>query len=29
MIAIPETKPIDELLKELQKSHAHQAVVRG
>jgi len=27
MIAIPETKPIDDLLKELQKSHAHQAVV--
>ena len=24
---IPETKPIDELLKELQKSHAHQAIV--
>ena len=27
MIAIPETKPIDDLLKELQKSHSHQAVV--
>jgi len=27
MIAIPETKPIDDLLKELQKSHVHQAVV--
>ncbi len=27
MIRIPETKPIDDLLKELQKSHAHQAVV--
>ncbi len=27
MIAIPETKPIDDLLKELQQSHAHQAVV--
>ena len=24
---IPETKPIDELLKELQKSHTHQAIV--
>lgn len=24
---IPETKPIDELLKELQKSHSHQALV--
>ncbi|MGO8670267.1 MAG: hemolysin family protein [Capsulimonadaceae bacterium] len=28
ILAIPETKPIDELLKELQKSHSHQAVVR-
>jgi len=27
MLAIPEVKPIDDLLKELQKSHAHQAVV--
>ena len=27
IIGIPETKPIDELLKELQKSHTHQAVV--
>ena len=27
MVAIPENKPIDELLKELQKSHSHQAVV--
>ena len=27
IMAIPETKPIDELLKELQKSHTHQAVV--
>jgi len=27
ILAIPETKPIDELLKELQKSHTHQAVV--
>lgn len=27
IINIPETKPIDELLKELQKSHSHQAVV--
>jgi len=27
ILAIPETKPIDELLKELQKSHSHQAVV--
>ena len=25
--AVPENKPIDELLKELQKSHAHQAIV--
>ena len=27
ILAIPEIKPIDELLKELQKSHTHQAVV--
>ena len=27
IIGVPETKPIDELLKELQKSHTHQAVV--
>lgn len=27
IINIPETKPIDELLKELQKSHSHQAVI--
>ena len=27
IIGIPETKPIDELLKELQKSHTHQAIV--
>jgi len=27
IMAIPEIKPIDELLKELQKSHTHQAVV--
>ena len=27
VLAIPETKPIDDLLKELQKSHSHQAVV--
>jgi CBS domain containing-hemolysin-like protein len=27
VLAIPEVKPIDDLLKELQKSHAHQAVV--
>ncbi|MEO7715099.1 MAG: hemolysin family protein [Capsulimonas sp.] len=27
IIGIPETKPIDELLKELQKSHTHQALV--
>jgi CBS domain containing-hemolysin-like protein len=27
ILAIPETKPIDELLKELQKSHSHQAIV--
>ncbi len=27
IIGIPETKPIDELLKEMQKSHAHQAIV--
>lgn len=27
ILAIPETKAIDELLKELQKSHSHQAVV--
>ena len=27
IVGIPETKPIDELLKELQKSHTHQAVV--
>jgi CBS domain containing-hemolysin-like protein len=27
ILAIPETKPIDELLKELQKSHTHQAIV--
>ncbi len=27
ILAIPETKRIDELLKELQKSHSHQAVV--
>jgi CBS domain containing-hemolysin-like protein len=27
ILAVPETKPIDELLKELQKSHSHQAIV--
>ncbi len=27
IIGIPETKPIDELLNDLQKSHTHQAVV--
>ncbi len=27
IIGVPETKPIDELLKELQKTHTHQAVV--
>jgi CBS domain containing-hemolysin-like protein len=27
ILAIPETKPIDDLLTELQKSHSHQAVV--
>jgi CBS domain containing-hemolysin-like protein len=27
IITIPETKPIDDLLKELQKSHSHQAIV--
>jgi CBS domain containing-hemolysin-like protein len=27
IIAVPENKPIDELLKELQKSHTHQAIV--
>jgi CBS domain containing-hemolysin-like protein len=27
ILAVPETKPIDELLKELQKSHTHQAIV--
>lgn len=27
IMAIPETKAIDELLKELQKSHSHQAIV--
>jgi len=27
ILAVPENKPIDELLKELQKSHAHQAIV--
>lgn len=27
ILTIPETKPIDELLKELQKSHSHQAIV--
>lgn len=27
IVAIPQTKQIDDLLKELQKSHAHQAVV--
>ena len=27
ILAIPETKQIDDLLKELQKSHSHQAVV--
>lgn len=28
ILFIPETKPIDELLKELQKSHSHQAIIR-
>lgn len=27
MLIVPETKPIDELLRELQKSHSHQALV--